>query len=180
MVYLTVPKWIERLTQQVAATNVTWCEEENIKVQVITMTNRVYGGARYGYLTTPKIQNLLAVCDDMKNTPRKLTQILRQMWQCKYMDGNFAMHSKDTSKSSMKNRHKIAQSTRANSKVNSSQTAVAMINLQASFLSIFFFTLFDFSTLFLYFLTTATVTVKKIQKHNVVQRNLLSSLWAIK
>ena len=59
---------VNRKTYQlVAATIVTCCEEENIKFQVITMTNRVYGGAWYGYLTTPKIQNLLAVCDDTKN-----------------------------------------------------------------------------------------------------------------
>ena len=126
------------------------------------------------------VQILFVVCDDIKNTPRKLTQIWRQMWQCKYMDGNFAMHSKDTSNSSMKNRHKIAQFTSANNNIISSQDFSSYNQLSGIFSLSLFFWFFWFFHSFLYFLTTATVTVKKIQKHNVVQRNLLSSLWAIK
>ena len=134
----------------------------------------LWWSCRYGILTTPTYKTYLLFVW-YRNHLRKLTQLWRQMWQCKYMDRDFAMLSKDTSNSSMKNRHKIAQFTSANSNIISSQNCSSYNQLSGLFSLYFFFDSFDFSTLF--------YTFSRLLQYWETQRraiNLLSSLWAIK
>ena len=73
----------------------------------LSQDNKVYGGAWLGYLTTPKILLLFAVCDDTKTHLWKHTQYGDKCGQQLY--GRDIASTRKTLAKAHENRHKIAQ-----------------------------------------------------------------------
>ena len=132
---------------------------------------RVFSGAWYGYLTTPKYKSYLLLVWYLK-TPK--THAWRQMWQATIWM-NLLQCTRKTLAKLNENRHKIAQSS-----VQNYQCSKLYLSLAASFdFSLFSFFLYSlFIYIYIFFLYFSNGQCFKT-KSNIMKTEIWHTLWEL-